>query len=583
MNLRPIARCTQSAVLLAAPFLVALLAIPDKIYRENVGEFLSNEGLLRPIVCAAAIILLAAFAVKALIRESDRLVSVFGGVAVWMVVHDAAVRLNWGPLNGMDQIFWTWEQCAIEVAIGAAVALAIRALGRKHRDIVMLLFLSPTLVTCLIISAHVLSASSTDRSSPPMIQPSNFESADLPNIYEFVFDGYSGPAFPAAAATTRAEDDFAGFTRFQKARSSFVGTDLSVPNFLTGTTPGAGSISAWAKAAQQFDVRRALQRRGYRISLYVPDLIRGWAYPRPDYAVTSAEISGVDQASLDRLTLAKITLVRITPSPLRRYVVDIYSRLGLRDYTYYRAFNVDLVQRFLFDEPKRPRTGQYVYVHVMLPHPPYVRNGSCSVIGSSTYTQQVYCSTRLAALMVRRLKETDRLGSALVIIQSDHGMNTNELPADHHWPLPTGSIASQIQRSALSLGGLTGFIQRTEPLLLVHAPNAPMKALATSDAPVLLSDLAATIASFGGLDAGEWPGSSIFAVPENRARTVPIFAVTKLLPKPMPSGAYLLFNPDTGWSVAPTGLSDRHSVRQTRARNLQRGSNAVALSGDERR
>src|SRR5688500_10753081 len=88
--------------------------------------------------------------------------------------------------------------------------------------------------------------------------------------------------------------------------------------------------------------------------------------------------------------LAQITFVRVAPTFLKEESLALSDAAisalvrpppGLTlegspaRYGFYKRMSVPLVRQFLQEEEGRPDSGQYVYVHALMPHSPYVWDG----------------------------------------------------------------------------------------------------------------------------------------------------------------------------------------------------------------
>jgi len=71
------------------------------------------------------------------------------------------------------------------------------------------------------------------------------------------------------------------------------------------------------------------------------------------------------------------------------------------------------------------RDNQYLFIHVILPHIPYVLKSDCSYSTSSNMKssplEQSECATKMMTGFIDSLKKVGRFNNSLIIIQSDHG------------------------------------------------------------------------------------------------------------------------------------------------------------------
>jgi membrane-anchored protein YejM (alkaline phosphatase superfamily) len=82
--------------------------------------------------------------------------------------------------------------------------------------------------------------------------------------------------------------------------------------------------------------------------------------------------------------------------------------------------------KWIRDEKDRPSGGRYSFVHLLMPHPPYVLRSDCSyeqMVAKTDMPEQVQCTLRLVLEFLERLDELGRFDGSLVVINGDHGGN----------------------------------------------------------------------------------------------------------------------------------------------------------------
>jgi len=145
----------------------------------------------------------------------------------------------------------------------------------------------------------------------------------------------------------------------------------------------------------------------------------------------------------------------------------------------------------------------FKFIHLEPPHIPVKLDKECQYveIGIDTRTSfkgQATCALKLAIRMINTLKTLGVYDNSIIVIQADHGS---------HQSLHLEEFSDK-QASFPRPRGL--------PMLLVKKVNARGK-LKVSDAPIILSDLAQTIASEFDLEE-TFPGRSIFDIEDNERR-----------------------------------------------------------------
>ena len=326
----------------------------------------------------------------------------------------------------------------------------------------------PLVVTILVFQLLALERALPEAAASPFKISAEFSAtAKLPNIYQFVFDAYSSINFLDNLERTGLRDDLLGFVFFPRTIANYPETDASVPSFMTGRLFAGGSFKQFQLDAKSGGLRRTLQDAGYRISIYSPDGSRFWMYDGASYVLTGQQLGKRLYGNVSTRRLAQLTLVRVAPNFLRRETLQASEALFMRlaefeqlmarkgggrqilgDYRFYKSLSVPLVKQLIADEKSRPASGQYVFLHVMLPHSPSIWDKSCQVTDKSDYGRQSLCTVKLMGEIVAELKQLGRYDNSLLIFQSDHG---HRLVTDSHGLVTFDRILPEIEQQVLSL------------------------------------------------------------------------------------------------------------------------------------
>ena len=170
------------------------------------------------------------------------------------------------------------------------------------------------------------------------------------------------------------------------------------------------------------------------------------------------------------------------------------------------------------DERKRPAKSQFVYVHVYIPHKPYVYDADCKeVLLTGNYIGQAACSLRPIVRWLDFLKREERFSESTIIIFGDHGMvggGDGGVPS-----LQSKNLLKKIQK----IGDKhPQNLHRWSTALLLIKPPATFIALSeplqVSPRQTQNGDIVATLADVAGLDFSAGIGISVFNrdFPENR-------------------------------------------------------------------
>ena len=233
----------------------------------------------------------------------------------------------------------------------------------------------------------------------------------------------------------------------------------------------------------------------------------------------------------------------------------------LSRYALYKRLSVPLFRQFLDEEPRRAATGRYVYLHVILPHPPFVWSADCTYVEPSSYREQTLCATRLMAEMVDTLKRLGRYDDSLVIFQSDHGYHGVRGGKTEPASTPPVAVRESV-RTAMSYLGVGGYFRRIHPLLTIKPAAAGERPLQRASVPVQLIDIPATVVDLTGIPAPVTDGTSAFRLSGSEAREIHLYAgvYTKdargrvlVLGKSMSQTdlAHISYTAGTGWKLYP--------------------------------
>ena len=151
----------------------------------------------------------------------------------------------------------------------------------------------------------------------------------------------------------------------------------------------------------------------------------------------------------------------------------------------------------------------YTFIHVALPHPPYVVDADCSFIGPQrgsrpSYAGQGRCALSVVRKLFDRLRTLGVYDETVIVLTSDHGWN--KLRPDH----PLEGVETPA-------GNLDDVAVRAMPLLAVK-PAGSSGPLTTSYAPTAITDVPATILDLINIPNDQLPGRSALQIDPNVPR-----------------------------------------------------------------
>lgn len=301
---------------------------------------------------------------------------------------------------------------------------------------------------------------------PPQLAPPQAEAtAGIGNMYHIVLDSFQSQAYPALLKEYPTAA-LPGFTYYPRFWTNYLYTVYALPTVLSGRLYAPPeSVEAWTIGTFRTGLWGTLEAAGVQVALYpyfeghCPSLEAPCRPAQLAYAEAAAaglnktEVAGSTAQTIDLWFLSVLprsvqTLLdrRLSsldgplhgdsgaPRPrfslttrLRGQWAATGRRVETEHWAEHSRFNFD---RMLEDEAQRSPTDQYVFVHALLPHEPYILNADCGYEPqregaaeqvTQAYLAQAHCAVRLVQRLVDRLEELDRLEQALIVLHGDHG------------------------------------------------------------------------------------------------------------------------------------------------------------------
>lgn len=268
------------------------------------------------------------------------------------------------------------------------------------------------------------------------------------NVYHLVFDAYQAEAFEFLL------DEDAGigrpFTHYPNFRTSSGKTWSSVPEMLWSRYyDPQQQLANFRLGVFQSGLFGQMFNGGVKIHIYPHYL-----YYCFDFATTCRPNLTLKEEMLGRppgeRTIVDLWFLKLLPVTAKRLLIEDSAGLAQGvvavsdwDYGFSIAdavagssaaagesenpfFSIAHFREFLAQEEFRPGSGQYTYLHAILPHGPNVVDADCNYTGRSDdvlsgYLDQARCAHHLVRELMTRLESLDRLDNSLIIVQGDHG------------------------------------------------------------------------------------------------------------------------------------------------------------------
>ncbi len=261
---------------------------------------------------------------------------------------------------------------------------------------------------------------------------------EAPNVYHIVLDAFHTEVFEKL----RAEDGeldaaLGGFAYFRKNRALYHSTLVSLGSMFTGQRYAYDrTLADFIEAAfgeASFVAR--LAANGFRTVAVVPasDPFEKGLFDRLSHHVDRVERS----AAVNTVGFRNLWIVANVPRPVRDW---LFSSPWLSEQTK-QELRLTMAGRALTDsapvasyssflelvreEKDLPKSGRYTFIHLLIPHTPYVLRADCSYLAGAVRDtdplEQTRCTLDLLTGFLDRLHDLDRFDSALILVHGDHG------------------------------------------------------------------------------------------------------------------------------------------------------------------
>jgi len=275
------------------------------------------------------------------------------------------------------------------------------------------------------------------------LKPRVFDTGIRGNVYHIVLDEMQTDAAKIFLQEYYKYDHLPGFILFDNNISNYLYTEASLPSYMTGSLYAGGDFEDWKESFKNRGILKALSTAGYNCIFF--SARRSWCnkYVSECYSLEDIyeKYSGEKYSHIK--DFVQIWFARIMPNALTNEALDIGRKIGKFVFDLTRSASITvphsisegkepfssrlLLKEVLKTEDNRPASGQYVYVHAILPHGPYVldENGdyhpNLREEGTAAYYGQVQCAFKLIFEFIEKLKRLGRYDDATIVIQADTG------------------------------------------------------------------------------------------------------------------------------------------------------------------
>ena len=332
---------------------------------------------------------------------------------------------------------------------------------------------------------------------------------------------------------------FSGFTHFRDALSAFPKTYASIPAILSGEAyDNRAPLHTYLKRLYtEKSLPAKLTQAGFdsRLSSSSPHAL----FAHPLVAANVSDIDGNQTApqevkNNDSALLANLMLFRLTPHVFKSqvyndgdFVIDfsrddkavVEARCKLPDehrkYSIQRrSFDNLFLDEFQHCASANLDQPAFRFYHLYAPHAPYQLDENFEFIGPKPINRDWFATQTEGVLNVlgdvlQSMTAKGIMDNSLVIIASDHGEGEYNVGINYPDDLPERKSADKGVSPAIVRGGMS--------LLMVKKPDDSGD-VRVSDAPVMLTDIPATVYDALGLDMADSGGRPVFSVIEGEDR-----------------------------------------------------------------
>lgn len=358
------------------------------------------------------------------------------------------------------------------------------------------------------------------------------------NVYHIVMDMFASP-YMSYRLKGNNPPQFEGFTFYPRAVSNYGRTNLSMRSVFAGNLHPS-SITKWENIFSEGMVERM---REHKVPMYLFPFYEWYCSAVTIMCRATIDIYYHDRKNVGMEFLTDIAFQSAMPLSLRSYMQNAlkYTERPTDTWDYgfsisnvigsafeagndvpkwrrtVQAVTMDTLDEFLNIEGSLSDRGRYVYLHMMVPHPPYSFDSDCTYVNPVHHNKKTYqamldeqfaCAVTAMESIVSRLRELDRFDKSLVVFHADHGFADSKALKrwDPEFPLDSGRAINRdvddiSEAPSEYIEGLAGV------LFMIHRPG--QKEFQTSSAEVQLIDIAPTILEFFDIPASGFSGTSL--------------------------------------------------------------------------
>jgi hypothetical protein len=261
-----------------------------------------------------------------------------------------------------------------------------------------------------------------------LAQPDVAAAGALPDIYHVVFDELQVNLFEAEL-TDEIRAQLKGLIWFRNATTPYGRTAMALSSLFSGVPydyrePAIDYVQRAFHSPQS--LLGQLKSMGYQTIGFVHELFPRRSAVPYDQIYRHEELQKIASAGESRSMFAAVWFYGSLPRSISRRLIREGDFTQLQNHTLLprrEAFaSVQSFRRFMEWEGKTHRKGgRYIFIHLLLPHGPFVVGRDCAYHETVTPADQVACSVHELVEFLQFLDGQGRFKDALLILHGDHG------------------------------------------------------------------------------------------------------------------------------------------------------------------
>ena len=424
-----------------------ILIIPQLYYLSNIKDFSYDYFLLLSPFFLSLVVFLIALLLPRIKHRGQALLAGFG---LSILLCDQFLKLDISQLDGSSTNIVINPLLAILNGLlyfGLPIGLLIFE-KRLRKILIDLSYVFVFLGLALTIYTIVYTYAGHNKKEPTIPHDSFQKNTKQPNIYFIWLDAMETNYFKKhLSGNNSSATSFNGFRLFQNNSANYLYTRQSYVSFMSGTLFKGGNYQQWEKKSD--NLRLALKNLGYHITTYAK---KDFISKLDNRSLTSDEIY-LNNTKLKHPYIADFIsywVVRSLPAYFGHESLEKGMALGNIVHSLVNSESrylevrtiadgiepltgVFTLNQFIQDEPLRNDNNEFVILHSVIPHGPYVIDKHCGYRGRSKktpaglYLQQVECASTLLNQLFSELKALNRYDSSIIVVMGDHGSGWADL------------------------------------------------------------------------------------------------------------------------------------------------------------